>query len=465
MLTPKLQLLHRTIKRLMRRDAVGALARIVSKTHAADLAHLLADLSGTERQLLLQHCANEEQRVAVVAAAEPAVAASIVSDMKPEVAVEMLHRIEPDDVSDILEHMEQAVADALLERMRAADRREVEDLSRYEPATAGGIMSPRFFSLHRDTTSKQAIERLQQIVDELEMVFYLYVVNEVDQLLGVVSLRQLVTARPNTTLFELMTSDLISVMPEVDQEEVARLASRYGLLAIPVVDPANKLLGIVTVDDVIDVLREEATEDILRMAGAGDELSPEQSMLRSAISRLPWIGAAALGGVASACVVAWNARTVRDCLPLVFFLPALLGLSGIVGLQSATTITQSVVQGRTEAGLWRPALRQLFLAILLSSLCALLAAGAGALWIRWPALHAQTVYPATVAGVGFLVAMVSAACLGSLLPLFFMRLRLDPTLASGPLGAVTIDLVALYLFLTVARVGFNVCGPLCGGVS
>ncbi|MCA9666501.1 MAG: magnesium transporter [Myxococcales bacterium] len=447
MLTPKLQMLERTLKRLLRRGAAGPLERVLVKTHAADLAFIFTSFSHNERVQLIEHCADDEMRGDVLASAEHAISAEVLASLPRQRAAELMGEIEPDDVSDLLEHMEEKEAAELLALMQGEEREEVEELSRYESTTAGGIMSPRFFALDRDKTVREAIAALQAVDTELEMVFYVYVVNELEQLLGVLSLRQLVVNKPDTKLFDVMTSDVISVSTHVDQEEVAQLASRYGLLAVPVVDDTNKLLGIVTVDDVIDVLREEATEDILRMAGAGDEIGDQRKVLRSVLSRFPWLLATGIGGAASAALLSLYTAPLTNYLPLVFFIPLVLGLAGVTGIQSATIVVTIVAQGRGRSVLLATVARQTIVGTLLGLVLGSMVGSFAGWW--WDPLQATSLFASLAIGLGIAAAMSAAALLGCLLPWIFSRLRIDPALAAGPFAAMAVDVVGLALYLVI----------------
>jgi magnesium transporter len=449
MLTPKLKMLEQTIKRLTRRGASGPLEKVLAKTHVADLGFLLGRFGRADRLHLIKHCGDDDRRAEVVAEAELQVAAEVIDALSPRAAVGLLERMEPDDVSDILECLDEAKGDELLQLMRGSDRTEVEELSRYDSSSAGGIMSPRFFALNRDTTARQAIEALQGLQSELEMVFYVYVINELDQLLGVLSLRQLVINKADKRLFDLMTSDVISVRPDVHQEEVARLASRYGLLAIPVVDETNKLVGIVTVDDVIDVLREEATEDILRMAGAGGELAVEQSLLRSVGTRLPWVILTAVAGAIGGVLISAFDDVLAQQQVALYLIPVVLGLAGIMGLQSSTVIGQRLAKGSFGGDIVKQLLSQFGIGVVLGlALGALVAVFAWAVWLQ---LRADLLLPAVYCGTAVSVAVITSSFLGAALPLLFVRIRIDPALASGPLVAVMGDLVGLVLYLALCR--------------
>jgi magnesium transporter len=449
-LTPKLQMLQRTLKRLIRRDADQPLENVLNKAHVADLGYLLPTFSEHEQKTIFDRLGQSERQAEVLSAADSDVSARIIQLLAKDAAAELLQLIEPDDASDILQHLPEDLSEELLQLMSGEDRTEVEHLNRYDEETAGGIMSPRFFALQRDMTAVAAIEELQRVHDELEMVFYVYVINELSQLLGVVSLRQLVTAKKDTTLFDLMTAEVVSVTPEEDQEEVAKIASRYGLLAVPVVDHNNRLLGIVTVDDVIDVLREEATEDVLRMAGAGNELIEQHGVVKATLQRVRWLFVVAVGGVLGAALLATYASRIHAFIPIVFLVPLVLGLSGFIGLQGGAVITQLLLQGRLGHKIAPQLLRQTAIGLLLGLLFGVIAGLFYWVWITQGGGGTPLLAPA-MAGValaaGVAVALCAAATLGGMLPLAFARIGVDPALAAGPLGAVTIDLLALWAFL------------------
>ncbi|MBW2732330.1 MAG: magnesium transporter [Deltaproteobacteria bacterium] len=438
------------MNRLFRRNAVQPLTNLLQKSHVADLGFLLPHFSETEQLGLVAHLKDEERRAQVLAEADKDVASRLLGVMPPEQAVELLQHMEPDDASDLLQLMDEEAAESLLQLMREG-RDVVEELSQYDQETAGGIMSPRFFSLLGDTTAGEAIEELQRVHDDLEMVFYVYVVSELEQLLGVLSLRQLVTTKRDTKLIDLMTSDVVSVTPDVDQEEVAKIASRYGLLAVPVVDEANKLIGIITVDDVIDVLREEATEDILRMAGAGDDLAESDGLFRSMALRARWLFVVALGGAACAALLATYAVRIDAFIPVVFLVPLVLGLSGMIGLQGTTVVMQRLLQGRLGLKLASHVLRQGVAGMLLGVVFGLICAFLYWIWIANSGTPGSLDPLVASAALGLAVcgAMAISAMIGAVLPIVFSRVGIDPALSAGPLGTIVVDLLAMLAFLAI----------------
>jgi magnesium transporter len=366
----------------------------------------------------------------------------------PERAAQVLTRMDADDRADLLGALPQEHSQAVLDRMGGEKAEETEGLLGYGEATAGGIMSPSVFALERSTIVSEAIAALQR-AERVEMAFYVYVVNEFGHLVGVISLRQLVTAKPEKRLDEIMNSDVISVKPEVDQEEVARIASRYGFLAVPVVDESNKLLGIVTIDDVIDVLGEEATEDILRLQGAGQELATSDSPLAAARTRFPWLFATALGGCLSALVIA-AFPSVSGLIPVAAFIPVVMAMAASIGTQASTIVVRGLQTGRLASGELAGAVaRQLAVGLLLGAVYGLLIGAFGV-----ARFHGHgAAHPWRLGGVlaGSVASSTGvSALLGAAMPVACARLKIDPAVATAPLVTTTVDLAAILIYLLSA---------------
>ncbi|MSP61633.1 MAG: magnesium transporter [Myxococcales bacterium] len=439
----KLNILVVTVERLLRRDAVRPLEKILSRNHPADLASLCGRLEPPDRQRVFDCFTDDSRRAEVLAHLERDVATALLTSWPPERAAQVLARMDADDRADLLGALPPEHSRAVLDRMVGEKAEEVEGLLGYGEATAGGIMSPNVFSLQRQTTVAEAIAVLQG-AERVEMAFYVYVINEFGHLVGVVSLRQLVTAKPETRLDKIMISDVVSVRPEVDQEEVARIASRYSFLAVPVVDESNKLLGIVTIDDVIDVLGEEATEDMLRLQGAGQELATTESAFRSARIRLPWLLATALGGCFAALVIA-AFPTVSGMVPVAAFIPVVMALAGSVGTQAATIVVRGLQTGRLVRGaLARAVMRQVAVGLVVGTVYGLLVGGFGV--ARFWDHGVQPLILGAVIGGSVAASTTLASLLGAALPVGCARLGFDPAVATAPLVTTTVDLAAIFIY-------------------
>ena len=298
------KILVESVKRLLRRDATTRLRKIVKKTHAADLSMVFHSLSIPNQRRLFILIDEREIKGEIFSNVDEDTFLNLIEEMNLDEIVEILDLMPKDDVADLLGHLPVEKSDTILEMMKKEGSEEVEGLLHYGDDTAGGIMVPDFIALREDTTARAAIESLQKEHLDVEMPFYLYVVDSNGRLIGVSSLRQLVVVPPNTPLKDFMTTDVFAVKTDMDQEEVAKIVARYDILAVPVVDDTNQLVGIVTVDDVIDIIREEATEDILKMAGvSGDEFIETQSVMRSTRIRLPWLSASFIGGIVAFFII------------------------------------------------------------------------------------------------------------------------------------------------------------------
>ncbi|MBM4371903.1 MAG: magnesium transporter [Deltaproteobacteria bacterium] len=439
-------LLFDATQRLLRRGAFPHLKRIIAKTHPADLAHLLGRFDEDQQVQLFGLLTDLEARAQVLAELGDEDAGTILQRIPRAQAVEILREMDNDDVADLLGALPEAVSQELLAQMTGEDSFEVEGLLRYSEDTAGGIMTPEFVGLPETATVGQAIELVRHKRD-VEMAFYVYVVNSLGQLVGVLSLRKLVVSDDGTLLKDVMEPGVVSVRTDTDQEEVARIVARYNLLAIPVVDDRNTLLGIVTVDDVIDVLKDEATEDILKMAGAGQELVDSASVGSSIRTRWPWLMVAFFAEILGVVVVAPFGAPLEAHYYMAFFIPIIIAMGGNVGTQSATIIVRSLATGHLIPREVREAYwRELRVALLLGVIYGALAGGAGWILSGWSPGFGITV------AVSMVAAMIIAVTVGALLPLFFARIRIDPAVATGPFVTSAVDVLGLLSYFLIASV-------------
>lgn len=449
MLSSKSMLLIESIRRLARRGNVQNLRKIVGKTRPADLAHVFTFLAENERGQVFRVIENTEKSSELLSELESGIAADIVEDLEPQKAYEILRLVPNDDLADILEEMDEEKAESILALMKDPESEQVSELMQFGSDTAGGIMSPDIFALPRDTTAQESIDKLRGDKD-VEMAFYIYVKDDLGHLVGVCSLRQLVVNKPDTPISEIMETSVVRVNTDTDQEEVARLVHRYGLLAVPVVDDHNVLVGIVTVDDVIDVIREEATEDILKMAGAGESIADEQKPLRAVRNRLPWLFAAWVGGVASIWVIGAYENALQKVVVLAAFIPVIMGMGGNIGNQAATLVVRGLALGRINISeIGRVLVRQGVIAVILGIVFGGLLALVVFIFFREYITVGMTMLPLVV-GLAIFAQMVIAALLGSLLPMLFERFRVDPAVATGPLVTTSMDLLGIVIYFNIA---------------
>ena len=438
------KILIESIRRLLRRDATTHLVKIVDKTHVADLAEVFRSLSFFQQRKLFDMISDIEQKGMLFSELDEDTLMGFVEGMELDDIVEILDHMPTDDVADLIGRLPEDKSASILEKMKKEGSEEVEDLLRYGDDTAGGIMVPDFIALREDTTAREAIESLQKEYMDVEMPFYLYVVDEYGKLVGVSSLRQLVVVPPDTPLKDFMTTDVIAVKTDVDQEEVAKIVARYDILAVPVVDEYGKFVGIVTVDDVIDIIREEATEDILKMAGAGEEFVETQSVVRSTRIRLPWLFASCVGGIIAFIIIGRFEESLSKFIYLAAFIPVIMGMGGNIGTQSSTIVVRGLATGRLNIrDIWSVVFKELAIGLILGIIY-------GALIGFVAQVRYDTETLAISVGAALICSMSVAALIGSLVPMLFARINIDPAVATGPLVTTAIDIISVFFYFTIA---------------
>jgi len=438
------KILVESVKRLLRRGAISHLAKIVNKTHGADLSVLFRSLSLAQQRKLFDMITDVEQKGIVFSELEEDIFQDLIEDMPVEAIVKILESMSADDVADIIGRLPEGRSQDILDKMETAESEEVEDLLRYDDDTAGGIMVPDFIALKEDVTAREAIESLQKEHSDVEMAFYLYVVDEYGKLVGVISLRQLVVVAPETPLKEFMSTDVFSVQTGMDQEEVARIVARYDILAVPVVDDSNRLVGVVTVDDVLDILRKEATEDILKMAGVGEEFVETKSILKSTRIRLPWLFASCIGGLFAFFIIGKFESSILKYAYLAAFIPVIMGMGGNIGTQSSTIVVRGLATGRLNVrDIWSVVLKELSIGVIL-----------GLVYGALIGTVAQMRYSMMALAISVALAVISsmsiAALVGSLVPMVFARINIDPAVATGPFVTTAIDIISVFFYFKIA---------------
>ena len=433
-----------SIKRLLRRGAISHLLNIVDKTHAADLSAVFPSLSLSDQHRLFEMIKDTEQKGVLFSELEEDIFLNFVEGMELDEIVEILESMPTDDVADLIGRLPDEMSDTILEKMKKEGSEEVEGLLRYDDDTAGGIMVPDFIALKEDTTAKEAIESLQKEHQDVEMAFYLYVVDEYGKLTGVSSLRQLVVVPPETMLKDFMATDVFSVQTDMDQEEVAKIVARYDILAVPVVDETNRLVGIVTVDDVIDIFRQEATEDILKMAGVGEEFVETKSVLKSTRIRLPWLFASCIGGMIAFFIISHFEESLIRYAYLAAFIPVIMGMGGNIGTQSSTIVVRGLATGRINTrDIWTVVLKELTVGCILGLVYGFLIAAVAQ--IRY-----STAAFAISVGLAVISSMAVAALVGSLVPMAFAKINIDPAVATGPFVTTAIDVISVSFYFIIA---------------
>ncbi|NOT44074.1 MAG: magnesium transporter [Acidobacteria bacterium] len=449
----RIDLVLGSVRRLLRIGATANLLNLLQKQHPADLAQVFGELVDKEREAVFSLLAERNGRLAMEAASElgPEAGAALLATHPADEIARLAHEIPSDDAAALIDYLPEELSAEVLALMRPKESGVVENLLEYAERTAGRIMNPQVFGLSEDMTVGEAITELQTSRD-VEMVFYLYVVDERRHLVGVVSLRRLLLVSPETPLKRIMTADMISARADMDQEEVAGLVASYNLLAIPVVDEENKLVGVITVDDVIDVIKDEATEDIYRLAGvSGDEraFTPAGESLRK---RLPWLGVNLVTAFLAASVVALFEGTIERITALAVFMPVVAGMGGNAATQTLTVIVRGIALGELSWSNSRKALlKESIVGIGNGVVLGLVAAG-----VAW-GMRGDPVL-GLVLCAAMIINMFVAATAGTLVPLGLRAVNVDPALASSVFITTMTDVFGFLSFLGLATIFMRYLG-------
>ncbi|MCE7794065.1 magnesium transporter [Salipaludibacillus sp. CUR1] len=359
-------------------------------------------------------------------------------------AQDVISHMAADDVADFLGEMNESKASAIIEGLEEEDARDIKELLGYEEDTAGAIMTKEFISLRASSTIREVIELLRQEGPDAETIYYLYVTNEKHELVGVVSLRDLITGNPDDLVETAMSSRVVSVKTNEDQENVARLFKKYDFLAVPVVTGNRKLVGIITVDDILDVMEEEATEDLGEFAASRGATDLKISPFTAAKKRAPWIILLMFFGMVTANVIGQFEETLEAVVLLAGFIPLIMDSAGNTGTQSLAVAVRSLALGTLEKkGLGKMVLREFSTGIMLGLMCAV------TLMIIIPILHGS-VWLAFIVGTSIFLSLSIATVIGTIVPLAINKMKLDPAIASGPFITTVNDIIGLLIYFSIA---------------
>jgi magnesium transporter len=437
----------RTVQSCLEEVATEKLRQCLQDLHPVDIAEVMPGINLAQRVKVLK-VMDSDRAAMVIMELDRDFVPPLLEGLGRHRTAEILAEMFTDDAADLLGEMPGDKKELLLGLMQAADAKDVKELLEYGEETAGGIMTTEYVAIRQGITVEQAIQVLRKTAPDAETVYYVYVVNAENQLVGVISLRELIIAGPTTLIEDIMRTNFITVHVRTDQEEVAKLVAKYDFLAIPVVNDDRELLGIVTVDDVLDVIQEEATEDILRMTANidGEARDLDAGPLRRAMLRLPWLLVLMCGSLLAGNVIEGFLGVLEQLAVLAIFITVLAGGPGNVATQSMAVVVRGLATGEVNSlSILSVVWKEVRVGFLLGAVCGLALAIIGFAWQGSPLLG-------LVVGLTLAINMVMATMLGSLFPLVINRLGIDPALASGPFITTVMDVTSMLIYFTLATI-------------
>ncbi len=427
-------------------DLQGAKAILVP-VQPADIAEAIEGLPEAIQALAFRLLSKSEA-IEVYEYLDSSVQQALIEEFKRQDVLDIVDKMSPDDRVRLFDELPAKIVNRLLEQLSPTERQATAQLLGYEPDTAGRIMTPELISLKESFTVTQALERIRRLANVTETIYYLYVTDAARRLTGTLSLRELVTAQPQQSIGEIMTREAVFVYTDTDQEEVARLIQRYDFLAVPVVDREQRLVGIVTVDDVIDILEQETTEDIYAVGGgvqSGGDNYFQTDLLTVARKRVVWLFVLLLTNTVTGTIIKGQEDILQKVVTLAAFIPLLVGTGGNVGAQSSTVVIRGM--NTDEFRGMKPIQiigREGIAGALLGSMLGIVAT-------IWAFFLQKNLSVAVAVGVSLLAISVLASVSGSTLPFLFRLLRLDPALMSAPFITTAVDVLGVLIYFSLAR--------------
>jgi len=439
----------RILRRLLASGVHNRVERMLEKIHPADLGPLLGDLTPDEIRTVIDLLFKHHRAGAMLKELPPEMLPEVFETVSDQRLVDLLEGVELDDMLELIEGIPKDRLEAVRALLPEVTLEELRKAEIYPPSSAGRAMTTTYMALDEKMTAQEAIDSIRASGELDESVLYLYVIDEERRLRGVVPIRRLVTSPPDRSCADMMNRESISTPPEADQEEVARLVARYDLLAIPVTDVDGTLLGVITVDDVIDVITEEATEDMYHLAGLSEEDRVFTKPSHSVRKRLPWMLVNLATAFAAAWVVGLFQHAIESLVALAVLLPVVAGMGGNGGIQTLTVITRAIALGEIEfsSGL-RAVGKEMWVGLVVGAAAGIISAGIAYM------LHGN-LYLGLVLLLAMMVTMLTASLVGAAVPLILKALGQDPALGSGILVTFVSDALGFFSFLGIATLLLN----------
>jgi len=433
------------LRKLLRVGARSRIERLIDRLHPPDIAEMLPELGPAETRVVVDILFSAQRAGRTLRELPADVLPGILELLDDTQIDDLLQRLPPDDAVSFLEVLPEERRARVTAALPTAQKQELERLLAYPESSAASRMTTRLLAVRASMTAQQTIDAIRRhSEEEVEQIFYVYVVDDDGQLLGVVPIRNLVTCPPQRPIGEIMITDPVSVAATADQEEAAQLAGKYNLLAVPVVDEEKRLIGVITVDDVIDVIKEEATEDMYRMVGLTEEehiYTPLGTVIRR---RLPWMVINLATAFLASWVVGLFEASIQRLAVLAVFMPIVAGMGGNGGTQTLTVVTRGIALGEIdrEAGL-RAMARELVIGTAIGVVTGLCTALGAYLWRGSPMLG-------LVLLLAMIINMVIAGLSGAAVPIVLRAFRQDPALGSGVIVTTFTDVFGFFSFLGLA---------------
>lgn len=418
---------------------------ITQEMHPADIAEIVEQISLDAAKILINELDNERSADVLVELDED-LRAKFIADYTPEeIARDLLDNLDSDDAADIIHELPEEQRKEVLDYIEDPEHaKDIADLLIYPEDTAGALMGTELIQVNKRWRVMQCVREMRLQAEEVEKVHAIYVVDDEDKLLGTLSLKELLTTSLKTPIEEVYKDNVQSVQVTEDAEDVANTMQKYDLVVIPVVDPIGRLVGRITIDDVVDVIRDEAKEDYNLASGLTDEVETEDSIYTITRARLPWLIIGLFGGILAASVIGQFEGALANVPKMYFFVPLIAAMGGNVGVQSSAIVVQALASNSYMGNMYDRLLKEIGVALLNGAICGVLIIGAS-LFLGYGTQLSLTV------GISLLAVIIVAALIGTFVPIILDKYKIDPALATGPFITTMNDILGLFIYFSIGR--------------
>ena len=417
----------------------------LEELHIADIAEIIEDLSLENAKYLFELISDEEKSAEVLVELEDDTREDLLDDLSAkEIAKEVIDNLESDDAADIIGELSEDKKEEVLSHIEDEElASDISDLLNYPEDTAGGLMAKELIKVNENWNTVQCLKEMRKQAEGIKKVYTIYVVNNNDKLLGLLSLRKLLLTERSTSIKDIITTEIISVKATTDDKDVANIMHKYDLVALPVIDDLGKLIGRITVDDVMDVAKEEAEKDYQMASGISEDVESGDSVFELTRARLPWLLIGMLGGLLGAEVI--GIFDLKENLELAFFIPLIAAMGGNVGVQSAAIVVQGLANDSLKMeNIFQKLIKELGVGLLNGIICSVIILGA-AFGLGYSMEISFTV------SISLLAVIVFAAIFGTFIPLTLEKYKIDPALATGPFITTVNDVLGLFIYFWIGQ--------------
>ena len=425
-------------------ENTAKLQDLIADFHVADIAEILEELSLTDAQFLYQFIA-EEKSAEILVELDDDLREDLLADLTAkEIAEEVIDNLETDDAADVIgefsEEKQEEVLSLIEDKDHASD---ISDLLTYPEDTAGGLMAKELIKVNENWNTLQCLREMRKQAEHVKQVHTIYVVDNNDVLLGSMSLRKLLLTETDTPIKEIIKTEIISVKATEDDEDIANIMNKYDLIVLPVVDKENKLIGRITIDDIMDVVKEEAEKDYQMASGISEDVEASDSVWTLTRARLPWLLIGMIGGMLGAEVI--GIFDIRENFELAFFIPLIAAMGGNVGVQSAAIVVQGLANDSLKMdNIFQKLIKETGVGLLNGIICSLIILAA-AFGLGYGMALSLTV------SISLLAVIVFAALFGTFVPLTLEKYKIDPALATGPFITTVNDVLGLFIYFWIGQ--------------